>query len=687
MLLGVPFGAMVFLSSEEEMAVGSQKLVGMSPDIHAAFASRMAAAGIQPQDRIAIAVSGGPDSMALCLLAKQWWLGFRESGVYAEKPTGIVVDHGLRPESAAEALQVQGWVSNLGMDCYILKCEWLNGRPDSGHLQEAARNASRYSLMEQTCWKHDVSTLLTGHHADDQAELFLMRLARKSGITGLAGMAFVSHFYSRRPTSMNQTGLLLVRPLLQFSKQDLYTVCKNAGQDWVEDPSNLSRLFARNRIRQVLADPLYDDARREIHHLITACRQTRAVLDKERDDILDFAYAAIDTDILASRSVSDAVLGRVLVAVLQFVAQREKPPRGKALKILMDKLRQPPVKEAFTLAGCHVSPAPGSKGSRVMVCLSPESPTPALGSDLISWDSNSILASKKLNLRVAQLLNSEDAAYYDSKKPILDASTGAPSVLEQGRKLGLVSDGVAALLELLKNEIAETMSKTIEDCKKSELPRNQLINGLENCKQMLPLGHTCFFMSRFLVSWESNAIPAKSNEVQCMTLSGDQRGRCCLLRDKPVTWVRHYEDTDFDHLQNALKTSFKTKNDDNVSSWCVYRFESDLYGADKEKRQKMQLELAKNPLKRDTSSKPRPRKNPKVEPIYCGGCVTSKARRALAILRCIPKPVRRGLPVLMNAEGLLLAIPTLGFQRCPWVSFSAVLRSRIPLGGGQSSWT
>ncbi|KAG0597062.1 hypothetical protein M758_UG307800 [Ceratodon purpureus] len=639
MLLGVPFGAMVFLSSEEEMAVGSQKLVGMSPDIHAAFASRMAAAGIQPQDRIAIAVSGGPDSMALCLLAKQWWLGFRESGVYAEKPTGIVVDHGLRPESAAEALQVQGWVSNLGMDCYILKCEWLNGRPDSGHLQEAARNA-RYSLMEQTCWKHDVSTLLTGHHADDQ-------------------------------------------------------VCKNAGQDWVEDPSNLSRLFARNRIRQVLADPLYDDARREIHHLITACRQTRAVLDKERDDILvktvtlskDFAYAAIDTDILASRSVSDAVLGRVLVAVLQFVAQREKPPRGKALKILMDKLRQPPVKEAFTLAGCHVSPAPGSKGSRVMVCLSPESPTPALGSDLISWDSNSILASKKLNLRVAQLLNSEDAAYYDSKKPILDASTGAPSVLEQGRKLGLVSDGVAALLELLKNEIAETMSKTIEDCKKSELPRNQLINGLENCKQMLPLGHTCFFMSRFLVSWESNAIPAKSNEVQCMTLSGDQRGRCCLLRDKPVTWVRHYEDTDFDHLQNALKTSFKTKNDDNVSSWCVYRFESDLYGADKEKRQKMQLELAKNPLKRDTSSKPRPRKNPKVEPIYCGGCVTSKARRALAILRCIPKPVRRGLPVLMNAEGLLLAIPTLGFQRCPWVSFSAVLRSRIPLGGGQSSWT
>ncbi|KAG0572708.1 hypothetical protein KC19_VG119200 [Ceratodon purpureus] len=683
---------MVLLSSEEDFAVGSQEPVDVSLDIPTVFASRMAAAGIQPLDRIAIAVSGGPDSMALCLLAKQWWQGFRDSGVYAEKPTGIVVDHGLRPESAAEALQVQRWVSNLGMDCHILKCEWLNGRPDSGHLQEAARNA-RYSLMEQTCWKHDVSTLLTGHHADDQAELFLMRLARKSGIIGLAGMAFVSHFYSRRPTSMSQTYVLLVRPLLQFSKQDLYTVCKNAGQQWVEDPSNSSRIFARNRIRQVLADPLYDDARREIHHLIAACRQTRAVLDKERDDILaktvtlskDFAYVAIHTDILASSSVSDAVLGRVLVAVLQFVAQREKPPRGKALKILMDKLRQPPVKEAFTLAGCHVSPAPGSKGSRVMVCLSPESPTPALGSDLISWESGPVLASKKRDLGG---LNSEDAAYYnDGKKLILDARSGAPSVLEQGRKLGLVSDGVAALLELLKKEIAETMGKTIEDCKKSEPPNNQLIYGMDNPKQMLPLGHTCFFMSRFLVSWEPKAIPAKLNEVQYMTLSGDQRGRCCLLRDKPAAWVRHYEDTDFDHLQNALKISFKTKVDDKVSSWCVYRFESDLYGADEEKRQEMQLELAKSPLKRDTSRKPRPRKNPKVKPIYCGGYVTSKAQRALAILRCIPKPVLRGLPVLVSAEGLLLAIPTLDFQRCPLVSFSAVLCSRIPLGGGQSSWT
>ena len=316
------------------------------------------------------------------------------------------------------------------------------------------------------------------------------------------------------------------------------------------------------------------------------------------------------------------------------------------------------VQEAFTLAGCHVSPAPGSRGSRVMVCLSPDSPTPALGSDLISWESSSVLASTNLDLGGTQLRNSEDLAYYeDCKKPILNVSSGAPSVLEQGRELGLVAEGVDTLLNSLKNEISETMSKTIEDSKRSESRHKQLIDGLDNRKQMLPLGHTCFFMNRFLVSWEPKATPAKSNEVQCPTLSGDKRGRCCLLRDKPAAWIRHYEESDFDHLTRTLKTSFKTKKDDKVSTWCVYRFESDLYGIDEERRQKMQLELAKSTLKKDTSQKPKRRKNAKPEPVYCGGYVPPKAQRALAILKCIPKPVRRGLPVLVNAEGLLLAIP------------------------------
>lgn len=317
------------------------------------------------------------------------------------------------------------------------------------------------------------------------------------------------------------------------------------------------------------------------------------------------------------------------------------------------------VQEAFTLAGCHVSPVPGSKGSKVMVCLSPESPTPSLGSDLSPWEPNSVLARSNLNPRGVQLLNSEKVCYDEGIPPILDASKGGSSVLEQGRKLGLVSEEVATLLNSLRTEIAETMSRTIEVCKKGDKRLELSPYGLDIRKQMLPFGHTCYFMNRFLVSWEPKVIPVKSSERQCMPLSGDEINRCCLLRDKPAAWIRHYEDTDFDHLTQSVKTSFKTRKEDKVSSWCVYRFESDLYGTNEERSRKMELELSKVSLKRDTSKKPRPRssKNPNDELTYCGGHVPSKAQRVLAILRCIPKPVRRGLPVLVNAEGLLLAIP------------------------------
>jgi hypothetical protein len=119
-----------------------------------------------------------------------------------------------------------------------------------------------------------------------------------------------------------------------------------------------------------------------------------------------------------------------------------------------------------------------------MVCLSPESPTAALGSDLISWESGSVSASKNRDLGGAQSLDNEGSAFYDDgKKPILDAGSGAPSVLEQGRELGLASEGVAASLNSLGDEIAETVSKTMKDHRKSEPSHIQLLYGLDNRKQ------------------------------------------------------------------------------------------------------------------------------------------------------------------------------------------------------------
>jgi tRNA(Ile)-lysidine synthase len=117
----------------------------------------------------------------------------------------------------------------------------------------------------------------------------------------------------------------LIRPLLDLTKHDLYRVCEEAGQEWIEDPTNRKQIFARNCIRQALEEPPFDELRVQIQRLIAACRKTRALLDKERDKLLqdivsvsqDFAFATINLGRMSSSHASDALLGRVLVAVLQ----------------------------------------------------------------------------------------------------------------------------------------------------------------------------------------------------------------------------------------------------------------------------------------------------------------------------------------------------------------------------------
>jgi tRNA(Ile)-lysidine synthase TilS/MesJ len=187
--------------------------------------------------------------------------------------------------------------------------------------------------MEQACRRHSIRILLMAHHADDQAELFMMRMARGSGIIGLAGMAFISSIFPQKPLLDGTCDLLLIRPLLVLTKHDLYRVCEKAGQEWIEDPTNRKQIFARNCIRQALEEPPFDELRVQIQHLIAACRKTRALLDKERDKLLqdivsvsqDFAFATINLGRMSSSHASDAVLGRVLVAVLQASALESQP--------------------------------------------------------------------------------------------------------------------------------------------------------------------------------------------------------------------------------------------------------------------------------------------------------------------------------------------------------------------------
>ena len=179
---------------------------------------------------IILAVSGGPDSMALLRLAAQW----HHAG--AAPPISVAtVDHGLRPQAADEAAQVAEWSASLGLLHTTLV--WPGPHPRT-RVQELARKA-RYDLLEAHALANGADTIALGHHLDDQAETVLFRLVRGSGIDGLAGMAQFSP----------RGKLTLWRPFLAWPKSRLVAVCNELSQPFFEDPSNSSPRYARTGLR------------------------------------------------------------------------------------------------------------------------------------------------------------------------------------------------------------------------------------------------------------------------------------------------------------------------------------------------------------------------------------------------------------------------------------------------------
>ena len=187
--------------------------------------------------RVLLAISGGPDSTALLKLAADW----RAADPARPQIFAATIDHGLRPESQGEAQDVAALAQRLGIPHAILV--WEGERPTS-RLQEKAR-AARYRLLVAHAREIGADCIVTAHHADDQAETVLMRMARGSGIAGLAGM---------RPVAILD-GLSLVRPLLDIPKSGLVAFCHAQGLAVAEDASNINPRYARVRFR-LLADTL-----------------------------------------------------------------------------------------------------------------------------------------------------------------------------------------------------------------------------------------------------------------------------------------------------------------------------------------------------------------------------------------------------------------------------------------------
>lgn len=203
--------------------------------------------------RVGIAVSGGPDSLALLILAA------------AARPGAIEaasVDHALRPESGAEPEMVADLCRRLGVPHAILTVAWAE-KPVTA-IQERAR-AARYRLLAEWVSDRGLDALATAHHADDQAETLMMRLNRGSGVRGLAGM---------RPTAtVPGSAIPLLRPLLGWRRAELETICAAAGLTPAADPSNDDEQYERVRIRNALGEAEWLDPEavgRSAGHLASA---------------------------------------------------------------------------------------------------------------------------------------------------------------------------------------------------------------------------------------------------------------------------------------------------------------------------------------------------------------------------------------------------------------------------------
>lgn len=216
---------------------------GAAPDaaLLARFRRDLDRLGARPGDRLGIALSGGPDSLALVILAAA-----------AGPAAALTVDHGLRAESEAEAQAAGAVAATLGVPHAIVRVSVAEG---GDGLQGEARRA-RYAALGAWARREGVSAVLTGHHADDQAETMLMRLSRGAGLSGLTGIRPARPIDAEDPS-----GPRLLRPLLGWRKAELEAIVASAGIAPVRDPSNHSDRFDRTAARALLAsapwlDPL-----------------------------------------------------------------------------------------------------------------------------------------------------------------------------------------------------------------------------------------------------------------------------------------------------------------------------------------------------------------------------------------------------------------------------------------------
>jgi tRNA(Ile)-lysidine synthase len=313
----------------------------------------------------AVGVSGGSDSLALMLLLRDWAERRR-----LPPPIVLCVNHGLRATSADETRKVLGWAKKARLKAHALAHK---GKPPKADIEANAREV-RYRLIGEWAKKNALPAIYVAHTGDDQAETFLLRLGRGSGVDGLSAM---------RPLSLypltDFPDLLLARPLLGMARASLREMLRRRGQGWIEDPMNVDPRFARARIRKAWPElEALGLSKERIADAAAHLARAREALDTVCDAVLARACRIQDeTAVIDAAALAGAPreLGlRTLARVLTLVSRNPYRPRFERLERLFNRITQGKLGAGCTLHGCRIAPAPRAVFGKQSLLIRREGP-------------------------------------------------------------------------------------------------------------------------------------------------------------------------------------------------------------------------------------------------------------------------------------------------------------------------
>ena len=296
------------------------------------------------KEDLAVAVSGGPDSLALAYLTKCYSLKNKIKVKY------YIVNHKIRKESLLEAEMVKKHLKKIDIKCTILN--W-NGKKPSKNIQAIARD-KRYSLLANECKKNNIKNLLLGHHINDLFENFLIRIVRGSGLNGLISF--------NKNTKYRSQNLNLLRPLLNLEKKDLIFISKEVFSFFVKDPSNINEDYKRTRIRNLLHSLEQEglDVKKlklTINNLKDSDKSIKFYVDRNLKKNLVFLKSK-NTYILNNNffDQSHEIIFRSLTQIVQKMGKKYYPVRGKSITELIKRINTKSFSKV-TLGGCFVERA------------------------------------------------------------------------------------------------------------------------------------------------------------------------------------------------------------------------------------------------------------------------------------------------------------------------------------------